>query len=270
MAEKKYLSFEEFQNTAKNILTEFKCFCEENNLRYFLAYGTLLGAVRHGDIIPWDYDIDVQMPREDFNRFLELTAKKPIKPYLKAFSWETDKHYYLPFIKLCDTRTKLVITQTKGKVPLGVWIDIFALDGYPNSPEKAKEIRQNFIKTLQLTHFTSYSNIGIKEKLFNFRDYIDISTKKEAYYVKMAQKIISETDYETSDFVINASEYSVSKNIIFPKEIYNSTVMLQFGCEKYACPKSFDRLLTAVYGDYMQLPPEEEREIPKLKAYYTK
>ena len=118
---RKKIEFQEFQQIAKDILKTLTDYLDAHDLRYFLAYGTLLGAVRHHDIIPWDYDIDIQMPRTDFDRFLELSAKEPVAPHLKVFSWNNCKNYYQPFLKICDTRTRLVITKTKHMhLPLGV------------------------------------------------------------------------------------------------------------------------------------------------------
>lgn len=77
-----------------------------------MAFGTLLGAVRHKDIIPWDYDIDIMMPRPDFNRLLQMTKEQPIAENLTVFSWENERNYYIPFLKVCDNRTRLVITKT--------------------------------------------------------------------------------------------------------------------------------------------------------------
>lgn len=269
MDDKKYLSFEEYQENAKDILTEFKYFCEENNLRYVLAYGTLLGAARHGDIIPWDYDIDVLMPRSDFNKFLEMTMKKPVKPHLKAFSWVDEERYYLPFLKLCDTRTRLVITQTKLKIPFGIWIDIFAIDGLPEDKNEADEIKNNFIKCMDPIYLSIYPQVGIKEKIRNLKDFATVSIKKEAYYIKKANSYVSKYDFDTSKYTRVANISPMQRDERIPREEYESTVMLNFGKEKFACPENYDKMLRDIYGDYMQLPPEEEQKIPDIKAYWV-
>ena len=265
---KKYLTFEEFQICAKNILKEFKYFCEANNLRYFLAYGTLLGAARHGDIIPWDYDIDVQMPREDFNKFLELTNNNPIKPHLRTFSWLNEKRYYLPFVKLCDTRTRLVITQTNAGVPLGVWVDIFPMDGIPDDKAEQEKHRSDFLCLAKKVSLTIYDNVTAKEKLRNFPDFIKLKVLKEAHYIGALQELAMKYPFDQSRTTTACDIIVVEERGWVPKEIYDSTTFLSFGEEKYCCAQNYDFLLRKTYGDYMQLPPKEERQQPTLKAYY--
>ncbi len=266
---RKYLSFQEFQLCAKNILKEFKYFCEENNLRYFLAYGTLLGAVRHGDIIPWDYDIDVQMPREDFEKFLELTSQKQIKPHLKVFSWLNEKRYYLPFVKLCDTRTRLVITQTNAGIPLGVWIDIFPMDGIPDDEGEREKLRSDFLETADKVSLTIYDNVSFKEKLFHMPEYIRLRLFKESYIEKKLQDIAKAYPYDEYDTVGTSDVYMMKTREWSPKKIYEESTLMNFGDERYTCVADYDCLLTKTYGNYMQLPPEEKRKIPEIKAYYV-
>lgn len=266
---KKYLTFEEFQICAKNILKEFKYFCEANNLRYFLAYGTLLGAARHGDIIPWDYDIDVQMPREDFNKFLELTNNNPIKPHLRTFSWLNEKRYYLPFVKLCDTRTRLVITQTNAGVPLGVWVDIFPMDGIPDDKAEQEKHRSDFLCLAKKVSLTIYDNVTAKEKLRNFPDFIKLKVLKEAHYISALQELAMKYPYSECDIIGTSNVPNMFKRDWYCRALYEKTTMLNFGEEKYLCVADFDFMLTKLYGNYMQLPPEEDRKIPDLKAYYV-
>ena len=190
--EGRLIEFGEFQTIAKSILKRVCEFCEKNGLKYFLSYGTLIGAVRHGDMIPWDYDIDIMMPREDLNKFLELTKNQDAIENVTVFSWVTHKDYYIPFVKVCDSRTRLVITKTTNPLPLGIWVDMILS--------------------------------------------VDWSVEKEC----------------------------------FDKKDTDELIKLPFGDREYYCPSGYDAILTKQYGDYMTLPPEEQRAIPKIKAYMIK
>lgn len=142
----KSIDFQEFQSIAKGVLKQICAYCDANDLEYYLAFGTLLGAVRHKDIIPWDYDIDIMMPRPDFNRLLQMTKEQPIAENLTVFSWENERNYYIPFLKVCDNRTRLVITKTEGtNIPLGIWVDIFPMDGSSERMEDNKIIQQQAV-----------------------------------------------------------------------------------------------------------------------------
>ena len=101
----KELSLQEIKQVELEILKEFNSFCEENNIRYFLAFGTLLGAIRYKGFIPWDDDVDVLVPRDDYNRLLKQFQNNE-KYCLYAF--ERDKKYSFPFAKLCDMKTRLL------------------------------------------------------------------------------------------------------------------------------------------------------------------
>ena len=131
----KRISFEEAKRVELDILLHVAKFCDEHGLRYFLAYGTLIGAVRHKGFIPWDDDIDIQMPREDYEKLLELYPKE-----------NTDEKYFLlapemkgahhPYAKIIDTRTVKKELGAKKNNPLGVDIDVFPLDGQPDGDKE--------------------------------------------------------------------------------------------------------------------------------------
>ena len=119
----------EFRIHMMDILQDMQRFCEEKGLRYYLSYGSLLGAVRHKGFIPWDDDIDIWMPRPDYERF----CKEYDHPHYKVLSAWTDKDYPLDFAKVHDIRTKVV--EEGGDGDWGVFVDIFILDGI-HSPEE--------------------------------------------------------------------------------------------------------------------------------------
>lgn len=122
-------TIQDVQKLEFDILKYIKKVCDENKINYYLAYGTLIGAVRHHGFIPWDDDIDIMMPREDFIKFVESTNKDK-HDYFKVVCRENNTNFTAPLPKVIDSRTKL--TQHYGfieKVDLGVYVDIFILDG---------------------------------------------------------------------------------------------------------------------------------------------
>ena len=132
----KNINLEELKKIQFDILKKVAAFCEKNKIKYYLGYGTLLGAVRHKGYIPWDDDIDIIMPRPDYLRFIEIFNKSTPSPELKVLSHYIDKNHPYPFIKLINTKTKQV-SHSSIKYDMGVCIDIFPLDGLPKSIHKS-------------------------------------------------------------------------------------------------------------------------------------
>ena len=122
--DRKYINVEELKHIQLDMLSDIAEFCEQNNIKYFLAYGTLIGAIRHKGYIPWDDDIDICMPRPDYDKFLSLYNKKDSA--YKAVAFELDENYKLPFAKVNDTRTVMWETMYDQDV-FGVYIDVFPL-----------------------------------------------------------------------------------------------------------------------------------------------
>lgn len=265
---KRKIEFKEFQTIAKNILKDVKYYCEQNGYRYFLAYGTLLGAARHGDMIPWDYDIDIYMPRPDYERFLIETSKKPINNHLKVFSHIVNRNYYLAFAKVCDIRTRLDIEKSNTSIPFGIWVDIFPLDAIPEDANERRNIESIYHRG-QLDAYlpaTKYDNL--KQKVYALPKIAYVLTKGQGNLIKYISREAQKNSYEEALTVGSLSVHESPEKEYFPKEIYGGAVKLNFGDEKYDCPIGYETILARQYGDYMQLPPEEDRQIPTLGAYW--
>jgi len=266
----KQIEFQEFQLIAKGILKVLTDYLDSHNLRYYLAYGTLLGAVRHHDIIPWDYDIDIQMPRPDFDRFLALTAEKPVAPHLKVFSWENCKNYYQPFLKICDTRTRLVITKTKHThIPLGVWVDIFPMDGASSDMQENLRLQNNGLAWVRKANAAFYVPRNIKETFFQLPARMRGVFKPAADSIRRAVDIAKTFPYDEADYVGTiVSIGSDATQEIAPKSDFSDSVRMPFGEYEYTVPAEYDKILRRQYGDYLQLPPEADQQIPTIGAYW--
>ena len=129
-----YLSIAEEQQAELEVMKELHAFCVKHGLRYILAYGTLLGAIRHKGFIPWDNDMDVIMPREDVEKLVEINKKDPIGKNVRLFHYTTDANYHYPIVRACNTKTIVQPTYLREMIDdMGVWVDIFPMDGYIKS-----------------------------------------------------------------------------------------------------------------------------------------
>lgn len=258
------LDINQIKKIELDILIAFADFCEENKLKYYLAYGTLLGAVRHKGFIPWDDDIDVLMPRPDYNRFIELTGYNPIKQNLETRLYRNCKNPNIyPFAKIIDTNT-LVYEKGKSRKNIsGIWIDIFPLDGCPDSSE---ETRVQFEKYLKIRNWQDlattnpfYIDQNIIKKMLKF---IFFAPAAKLYGCKRICKKIDELaqsySYDKSQLVADFT-WGDSLNAILKKEDLEPALHLEFEGKLFNAPKSYDQYLTNLYGDYMILPPENER-----------
>jgi len=262
------INLQELRNVQIEILDFFHAFCLENNIHYSLACGTLLGAIRHKGYIPWDDDIDVQMVRPEYNKFLRLFPKSINSTY-ELFSLGTNPNYSLPFAKLADKRTFVI--EYRNSTVKAVNIDIFPVD---------------YIKTLHPEEDTTYRRVKIIRKLWLIRS-LKINSSRNLYqnillfFLKVLTFYISarfladrinktaeHTGSEASDYlfeIVDGSFYLKS----FSKDAFTSTVQVEFEGNFYHALKGYDEYLTACYGDYMKLPPEEGRiSHHKIKAFW--
>lgn len=270
----KGINLEELKQIELDILKEIHNICTQENFRYSLCGGTLLGAVRHGGFIPWDDDIDIFMPRPDYNKFVGY-CKTHYIPF-KLASIETDSKYSYLFAKAMNRDTTIYeINANRNDVNLGVYIDIFPIDGLGDTYDEAKE---RFKKT-----------IFDRELLvaYNWRHFFRSRTRSIMYepirfvffvlsrFVK-SQKLIERIQKKTPAEAFDNSKYagaicgSYRFKEILPIEVYSEfdTVLFE-GCE-FMSIKNKDAYLKSIYGNYMELPPEEKRVAHHtFEAYYN-
>ena len=253
------------------ILKEFANYCDQNNLVYFLGYGTLLGAVRHKGFIPWDDDIDVVMPRSDYNKFMKKFNKN--SKNLEVFDILNDSTYNYSFAKLSDKSTFLKEDCDIAFDKLGVNIDIFPLDGVSSNQ---KEQKRKIKKIKIYRNILGLKNISILRKRALYKNIILFLGKKFFYFIdykKIVKKIVyfaTELDYSASDTVACLVwNYGVKE--VMSKKVFGKGTKLEFENGLYNVPQDYDRYLKNLYGDYMMLPPEEERVSHHVfKAYRYK
>ena len=264
MENKKPLTLEEVKKIEFNILFEFADFCSQNNLKYYLGYGTLLGAARHKGFIPWDDDIDVLMPRSDYNKFIELTGYTPIKQNLETRLYRDCKNPNIyPFAKVIDTNT-IVYEKGKSKKNIsGLWIDIFPLDGYPEDKKEAQKLFDKYIKLRNLQDLATtnpmYVNQNILKKIIKT---IFIAPFVKLYGIKKICKRIDllaqSYDFDFSDKVTDFTWCDNVNSFLLKNELEPSVNVFFEGCE-FKAPAGWEQYLERLYGDWKKLPPEEQR-----------
>lgn len=270
---KQIATLEELKRIELEILKQVAAICSQENLRYSLCGGTLLGAIRHGGFIPWDDDIDIFMPRPDYNKFIDYCKSHPTPFELMAF--ETNSQYGYLFAKAMNRNTKICeINGNRNGVDLGVYIDIFPIDALGKTYAQAKTQfeKSRFERELLVAYnwrrfFRSKTRSMIYEPirlafflLSRFVKSENLIRKIEAKYPKVN---FSEAKYAG----VICGSYRFKK--ILPIEIYTEFDTITFeGCE-FMSIKNKEAYLQSIYGNYMELPPENKRVTHhSFDAYY--
>lgn len=255
-----------------DILKKILLICKEYNIRNYMLGGTLLGAVRHKGFIPWDDDIDIGMPRPDYEKFIEIAKKILNAPYELQSAHQGNGHYY--YVRIVDHRVKLLRKVGINDATINAWIDIFPLDGVPKNGLKRKcwNLCGTFAKNLFICSEFSYL-AGKEEKSRSlikrfvrwsckeFRLEKIISTK---YVCRLLDRILKSNDYETALSICNYCGYWGEREI-FPKYIYDNSQMYQFEDIWLCGPTDYDFVCTQIYGDYMTPPAETDRNHHGIK-----
>lgn len=260
----------ELQLKELDILLYFSQFCKENNLRFYLAGGTLLGAVRHKGFIPWDDDVDVHMPRPDYDRLPELWKKKAdVQKYFLGVTTE-DRNYRHHAYTIIDKDTTFVERRNiNDDIAQGVKIDVIPLDGAPKG--RLAQKKQLFwavlfaiynVQRMPESQGNALMRAGIRTALFL------VKSPKMRYRIwKIAENNMKKESFETAHYVKELVASFRTMHCLYPRDHFTETQLLEF--EGYLMPAHFyyEMYLKNVYGDYMQLPPEEKRK-PKGDIVY--
>ena len=255
----------ELQTILKGILSRFADYCDKYNLTYCLYGGTLLGAVRHGDIIPWDDDVDVCMPRPDYDRFIDLQRNCKISECTVFGPW-IDNYIY-PFLKVSLDGTIVIEKYLEKKYSIfGCYLDVFPIDGRPNNYNdkqfKALYSELDSLKFKKAVACGNYSTIpDIIRKSYHYaRRWWETGFKSYKYYLNKLLEIPQKKEFDYCASEESMCLYSAYvKKLKIPKAAYSDLELYQFGDRKYPAVKDYDTYLTQLYGDYMKLPPEEKR-----------
>lgn len=254
------VSIEERKNVQLEMLKEIDAFCRSNGIRYSLAFGTLLGAIRHKDFIPWDDDVDIMMPLPDLLRFKkEFTSK-----VLKYCDIDTEPHYgnaFSEIVYLPTYRKEGFFYKKKG-----IGIDLYPIVSIPKNTKERKSFfeianklnkkRLLYLKWRQrFLHYTPIPNIyGYSKSIRKVRDFLFYSYKYG----------------QTGMFYIIAGPFSLRDKMTYDFNLFEHMIDVEFGGNKFMSTDKYDTFLKMRYGDYMQLPPEDQRHPYHGQHYFWK
>lgn len=269
------VAIEELKKIELDILVKVASFCENNNINYYLAYGTLIGAIRHNGFIPWDDDVDIVMPRPDYEKFLKEFPSKNDVDYICLISPYNEKSIYT-YAKVINTNTIKIENGIKySNEYLGVDIDVFPMDG---QPENDDEYRKYY--NAKAKYYKRYSRLIADENNYNgIKKAIRVAYKlvmrkimrfDKSEMMKAISRINKAYPYETSRYVGSTSSGVNSIKNRHDKKLFDEFVYVNFEGNKFRAPIGYDKVLKDMFGDYMQLPPENERVTHHGNKVYIK
>ncbi len=269
------LTLNEIQKEELELLKYFITICEENNLHYYLMGGTLLGAVRHKGFIPWDDDIDLFMPRPEYDKLIKLIKNNKVcltnNTCFHSYELNND---YVPFLKFVNKNISVNIND-KYALDKYLWIDIFPIDGLPNNESDA----DRYMKTMY------FKSLLYVIKSTNIKNIFKTSKNKKDGFVKLVLKIFTaflNKDKMIQKYIREVKKYNYSDSIyasnviwaprqapFYKKDIFIEEIELDFENIKAKTFRKYDDYLKQTYGDYMKLPPKNKRYSHSFDAYKT-
>lgn len=271
MAEKP-LNLVEIQGVELNVLKSFDQFCQQYKLRYWLAYGTLLGAVRHQGFIPWDDDVDVVMPDRDYRKMIKLLEKgAQFNGGYLLYDQVRNPDSRIPFAKLFDTKTLAVEGEISAHVDedfKGLWVDIFPLYGCYDNSRKMKIWQRELDVYFAFARLASWKfkpGKSILGSIARFLMYVPARLIGYRYFSTKVNRMLAILPrFDNSETVT----LGYSQGYEYPKEWFSTTHYLPFEDTKLPVPGAYTQVLENDYGDYQTIPPEEERSVHQLTAYW--
>lgn len=255
----KEMTLRDVQEFSLVILQHIHDFCVTHDIQYSIAYGTLIGAVRHKGFIPWDDDIDIVMTRPNFDRFC--------KEYIDSEDYKLiapGKGSYVAYARVCDMGKTIVEDRTLPwcNVKTGLWIDIFPLDSCSDDEEDFKKEVDCYYKSWRrsLSIRKGYADFSVKK---GFLKKVKLLLKKIVYCktnpIKSLTDALAKRDYHSSNHIGNYSFMRYKYKEHYNKEAFSSYTLIDFENKKFMVMGGYDEVLRTVYGDYMKLPPVEKR-----------
>ncbi len=256
----------DLQKKEFEMLCLFVDICEKLQLEYYLVCGSALGAIKYKGFIPWDDDIDVALPRRDYEIFLE-NAQELLPAWCFVQNYRTDPEFHLIGTKLRDSRTTFVERYCeKLNINHGVFIDVFPLDAYLEGKKQQRKLRQTQKRfesqrrvRLNYRRFTSRELFHIRNNMYYLCYKIFGMFRNTPRYMRCYEKLISSGDYEKSNMICNYAN-SISKDEYAPREQYGSGARAVFEGLEVRVPERYDDYLTQKYGRWREKLPEKEQK----------
>lgn len=264
MSKLKEMSLEELREIEIALLNHMADFCDEKSIKYFISNGTLLGGVKYGGFIPWDDDIDILLPREEYEKLVSLYEDRDYQLMVN----EKNKSYLYPFAKLCDVSTILVENGIDNGVELGVNIDIIPLDYLGSDYKKAVRLvkinhllsqllllRKKKFKTVLRDN--KYSNLKKIKLILSF--FVSRFMSSQFYIDKINKNSLMNKNNVSSEYVASAAWPVYEKKEVLHRHYFEDSCKVEFEGKQFSAPIGFNEYLKSLYGDYKQNPPKEKQ-----------
>lgn len=267
------MTLQEIQDAEFLLLCEFDRVCRKNNLRYGLCGGTLLGAVRHQGFIPWDDDIDVVMPRPDYEKLMAI-ADDELPVYYKLAYPYNDEDTPHAYGKLQDLRTTLVEFPDSKRIETHLYVDIFPIDGMPEDciqqERHRKKVRRRFL-TLYGFKIAKYNKTLpqslMKKLIWQIISLCDRVVPKH-FFIRRVDKIVKKYAFDESKYsAVIVAGYGSRE--VMPHIVYGFDKEILFRDKIFKVMNKTDYYLTNLYGDYMTLPPEDQRIHHNMEVWWN-
>lgn len=248
----------ELQKVEFDMLKEVVRICDELHLRYYLVCGSALGAAKYGGFIPWDDDMDIALPREDYEIFIQK-AQRLLPDDLFLQNYHTDPSFPQIFSKLRNTKTTF-IEKSVAHLPIhhGVYIDIFPLDGYPQEKKEAERLeRKKRIYALQLSCVYRPNGVSKAQLLFRIERILGCH-KRSASIVKKLETLLAQYPLKESQLWCNHGNWQGALEYA-PAQQYGEGTWATFEGMQVRIPQMYDAYLTQKYGDWRADLPENEK-----------
>lgn len=263
-ADEVVLDILDVQAITYDLLTAFDAFCKKHSLRYCLCGGTLLGAVRHGGFIPWDDDIDVVMARPDYDRLISLcTAQETPFGVDLAFACPENGRFMRPFARIYNMKTQVQRKYYDERSGAHVWMDILPIDGLPGDREALDKLfkrrwhlnRLNCAVMWKPFHSSRWKFVIKKFTYYPFACLMGLK-----YWCRRLDALGRSFPYDQADTVgcLTGGRYGAGEAM--PKAGFEGTAKVTFNGREFETMSCWKEYLTGIYGDYMQLPPEDKRK----------
>lgn len=255
----------ELQLAELNVFKSFDKICKKYDILYYVTGGSMLGAVRHHGFIPWDDDMDVCMPREEYNKFVSHVDELPQSMYLSYF--DTPGHIWL-VPRVIDKETRFYLNNAQDKKEIGAWLDILILDGIPKPIIQRTWLKMRYLVARMLYQFSNFSTaVNLHREGRPWYEYALINFAKHSHIEKVLNpkwcghfydKVCKSYRFDDCDDVCALSGALQFKEV-FPKEWLGEGVMMEFEDVIVKAYTEWDKFLTFIYGDYMTPPPLDKR-----------
>ena len=262
----KELSVREYKKMTWDILVCIAEYLERHNLRYVLFYGTLLGAVRHQGFIPWDDDIDIAMPRPDYEEFRKLLKTEPLAPYYIPASVHDGNSVY-PWMYIIDTRTK--IENDELAMEENLFVDVFPLDGMPKdeaAAKKRKEKGRRLHKNHVRSRYPYKRDAGTLRGILKFPLLYWAHKTGPAKFAEQMEKLAKEVPYEEGTECAVMTYFPDESEVFAKKDLFPAK-KIGFEGREFCAPNNADKVLRTMFGNYWELPPKEKQVGYIHKAY---